>query len=1330
MENSEDIIVKCSLEEITQSFLKEDMIVWHDPDLNSQKNRHYIFQLEKICQVFTFTEWQKASSFIKEAHGICHVVTSETNGEFLVKQISENQSLSNIFIICKDQNYHSNWTTKYPKVSCIEIQIEHLLSQIQLTLLEGFRGKSSLKLNLPAFAPIFNDSDKSEMNNLHRYLKFIPKFKNRKQAKEDFVNLSKRVYKDPDSTLLITDFENSYNEYDKEQILRWYTIESFLYKITNNCLRIATSDSIQYCRFLLKDLQQAIKEQYKSKSKNFSGLLYRGAYLSDEEWLSLKENTGREIEMHGFLSVSRIKKIGLNFMKDDLNKKVFITIIVPKGQNEEEQGFAEIEEFSEFPGEKEILFNVRSRFTVLETEDEYSEELSYRHLVLLYGAQGFRRYLTEQNPVVEVAIPNTDNISCANCKGSLQKISGKYFFRSLHPEENLSYCVKCIDSAVKPLLFLPLTEQTLRTIKVKGCFLISPNNIPMYGYRCSQCGVKKQNQYFTCLDCNQNNRWCKNCFEKETASPTQSIHTHHSLILETSPFHFWFSPMSVMEQSHLKYQNESVRSQDNVLEQAEMYFVNNEYEKAIEFHNLYIQRNETKEKDGWLASSYLRIGSVFYEKGDFPKALEYAFKAHELFKSVYGENSNDFAITCNDIGRAYTSQREFEKALEYYFKSLEIHKAIYGENHPEVAMTENNIALVYDNKGEFDKALEYCFKALERRKLLYEENHPDIAMSLSNIGFIYDNSGEYRKALEYNSKALEVRKIIFGETHPLVAVSYSNAAVSFSHLRDEKTALEFHLRAFGIRRSLFKENHPDVAKSYSMIGVIYSNQGEFEKAIEYHSRSLSIKKIVYGGENHLSIARSYSDLGNVYWHQKEYPKAIEHYLNSLVIFKETYKEENHPDIARCYNDLGYAYRCQKDYQKGLEYSFKALELSGDNLNEVARAYYNIGLGYDSQREFEKSLEFHIKCLDIKKSLFGENHADVAASYVKMGDVYLNQGYYKKALEHYFKGVEIEKSLYGDTHKDVATSYNNIGYAYYLQGRNSQALEYYRKSLEIRQSLFGENHDAVALCYYNMGLVYDNQREYSKSLEFHMKFFEVKKSINGENHADVAASYVKTGNAYFNQREYNKALEQYLKGVEIEKSLYGEKHKNVASSYNNIGYVYYLQGLYKEALEYHAKSLEIRKSLFGENHAAVALCYNNLGLVYDNQKEYKKSVESHMKALEIKKFLYGENNADVALSYNNLALAYDNQEEYEKGLENHWKALNIRKLVLGEKDPFVGDSSRNIGYVYKKLGDYKKALEYHLKALEIYKLSIGENHPLTIKLQSRILEIQEIHQQEM
>jgi len=418
------------------------------------------------------------------------------------------------------------------------------------------------------------------MNHLHRFLKVIPNFHNREQAKNDIIKLSKGIYLDEENIKLIADFEKNYNEYSMEGILRWYTQESFLYKVTNNCLRIATSDSIQYSRFLLKDIEQAIKDQYKTKSKNFNGLLYRGCYLSDKEWSSLKENVYIEIEMHGFMSVSKEKNVALNFMGIDPSKKVFVTIIVPKGPNEDEQGFAEIEEFSRFPDEKEILFNVRSSFIVLETE-----EVPYRHVVLLYGTQGLSRWMTEKNPVEEVEVLNVGDIPCGNCEADLEE-EGIFFIpiKEQH-EKPIYYCKKCAyeQDLGGPFLCVPVTKSP-ENIQVCGYALKNSTKTPFYGYECWQCKDKSQGRYFVCVDCSSEfqHTYCEDCLE-------DCLENGHRIVMETNAFTFWCQKMTQSESSHLQFQQQLMKK-SKVFQQPEMYFESHEYEKAMKYYVTYLER--------------------------------------------------------------------------------------------------------------------------------------------------------------------------------------------------------------------------------------------------------------------------------------------------------------------------------------------------------------------------------------------------------------------------------------------------------------------------------------------------------------------------------------------------------------------------------------------------------------------------------------------------------------------------------------------------------------------------------------------------------------------
>ena len=1330
-----EIIIKCSIEEMTKAFFKDYVIVWHDPNLKSQENQQYIAKLKWYCEVFTFTEWEKASAYVKGAKAVCHVVTSGTNGELLVKRIFESENVCNIYLFCENEEYHSTWAKDYDKVSCVETDIEAVMYHIEQNLLGWEKEASSLKLNLPTFAPIFNDSDKSEMNHLHRYLKVIPNFKNREQAKNDFLALARGVYSDPINAKLLEEFEKNYNEYNKEQTLKWYTRESFLYKVTNNCLRIATSDSIQYCRLLLQDIEQAIKDQYQTKCKTFNGLLYRGAYLSQEEWTSLKENQDKEIEMHGFLSVSEVRNVALHFVESDPSKKVLITIIVPKGPNEEEQGFAEIHQYSDFPQEKEILFNVRSRFTVLETEDDYvySGTSRCRHLVLLYGARGFRRFITEQSPAQDVPIPGIEGLSCAHCNVKGFETPERFLFVSIADgqKQDKYYCKVCIDYGIAPFLCIPSMDKMgeSHTAKIKGCPLMNSNQnqTPFYGYKCCACQAKKHKSYFVCTDCS-GKKWCENCYENETLD---CLEAGHSILLETSPFSFWCEKMTGNELNHLKFQNDLVQRGGVAFQQASMYFDSHEYEKAIEYYIQNIKQNEIKSKEAHLdlSISYSNLGIIYNDQGEYNKALESHFKAIEICKSLPGDNNILIASLYNNIGQVYDNQREYKKALEYYLKSLDIEKSVDGDDRPaSTANSYNNIGNVYFTQGEFKKALEYYLKSLGLHKSVYGDNHPHVAASYGCIGNIYCLLGEFNKALEYHSQSLDIRKSVYGENHPDIANSYSNIGAAFQNHREYKKALECYLKCLDIQKSIYGDNHIKVAGSYSYIGMIYYKQKEDINALEYFLKSLDIKKSFYG-DNHPEAATCYNSIGGVYNNQGEYNKALEYYFRSLNIHKSVYGD-NHLSTATSHSNIGGVYQNQREYNKALEYFFRSLEilksLYEDNHPEIATCYNNVGVVYDEQEEYEKALEYYLKSLEIKKSLFGENHLEVADLEGKIAKVYENQQQHNKGLEHYFKSLDNYKSIDGDHHADIATSYENIGRVYDDQGESKKAIEYYLKSLAIKQSLYGDNHPQMTSLYNNLAIKYDDQGEYKLAIEYYLKSLHVIKFVCGDHHSSVATVSSYIGVIYRKLGEYDKALEFYMNSLDIKRDLYGDNHPEIATIYTKIGEIYdYGQRDCNKAREYYLKSSDIRKSLYEKTHLSIALFADQQGMAYQNQGEYKKAIEYYFESLETKRLIYGDYHPDLTTSSDNIASVYQDEGKYKEALQYYLKSLQIRTLFYGDNHSDIAMTYNNMGVVYKMQEEYKKALECYSKCLDIRKSVYGDDHSETIDTQEKINEIQSI-----
>ncbi|MBR2772819.1 MAG: tetratricopeptide repeat protein, partial [Bacteroidales bacterium] len=162
------------------------------------------------------------------------------------------------------------------------------------------------------------------------------------------------------------------------------------------------------------------------------------------------------------------------------------------------------------------------------------------------------------------------------------------------------------------------------------------------------------------------------------------------------------------------------------------------------------------------ATFYNNIGLVYQAQGDYPKALEYHFKALDIQEKVLGPDHPDSAISYHNIGTVYNDQGDYTKALEYYFKALEISENVLGKEHPFTANSYNNIGTVYRKQSDYPKALEYYFKALIILEKVLGTVHPDTATSYNTIGTVYNDQGDYTKALESFFKALDIREKVFG----------------------------------------------------------------------------------------------------------------------------------------------------------------------------------------------------------------------------------------------------------------------------------------------------------------------------------------------------------------------------------------------------------------------------------------------------------------------------------------------------------------------------------------------------------------------------------------
>jgi len=1028
-EEEEDVTIMCNIKEMAQQFREEFTIIWCDPKMNTETREVLMKELD-IEEKNIYTDLNDdLMKRLEDNNDIPYhlIVSGENQGNFLIDKAKELQNLMGLYIY--------NCPLKVDKKQR-NIKVEKTLEALIPRVKEGIRTKSKYKNVFPSFVSIFDDWDKSNINKVHYYLRCFPNFRNRKQAKKDFINLAKRIYQ----SKKLFEFEKEYSEYQREQILQWYAEESPVYKLINNCLRISTSDSVLYCRLILKDLERAIREEHQHETKRFSGVVYRGAYISDDEFAKLGRNIGKEIEMCGFLSTSKSQATAINFLNLDLAKKVLITILVPDLPLSEldEQGFADLSKFSK---EEEILFNVRSRFEVLEVGTiQVDPNSECRHVVLFYGAQFLRKFMTKEKPLINLEINLTGDLKCGNCE------SKNELFAFNTEEKTEIACKGCFlrDKVQKNTFLVPIENknETILKMSFRGKMLNFDENskgTQFYGYKCNDCLSKGKERYYKLIDGKGENTiiQCIECFKQNKGKTVDYL-----LISEKNPYNFWKSSQDLWEEADTEFKAEEFERIKG-LRGADVFLEVQSGEKCVELCTKFLKSFAMKRKTEQRKLEHFFIFARGSENlGDHQKALEYHMKALEIKKFIYGEKHSYTASSLNIIAEMYRGLGKHQEALEYHMKVLDIMKSRNGETHLQTANSYNNIGLVYTSLGRTEKALEYHMKALNIRKSIHGETHPDTASSFNNIAEVYRESENYQEALDFHIKGLNIYTSIYGETHPLTAISCSNIGLVYVRLERHQEALDFHVRALNIRKFIYGEIHLETTVSFNNIGLVYASLGKYQEALDYYMKALNILASNYG-KTHPVTATTLYNIAEVYCDLSKHQEALEYHMKALDIRKSLYGE-THPDTAISFNNIAEVYRELGDYQE--------------------------------------ALYFHIKGLNTYKSIYGEMHPQTVMSINNIAEIYNELGLYHQALECYMKALEINKFIYGDTHLQTAISFYKIAYVEKSLGRREEALEFHIKALDIHKSLSGKTNPDTATSISKVKSMYHGWKKHQEALK--------------------------------------------------------------------------------------------------------------------------------------------------------------------------------------------------------------------------------------------------------
>ena len=356
--------------------VKSFVIVWLDEPTDVHRQRANI--LEKLQTVVStielFTDLDQCLDYLTDLTDV-HVLFLLTApiDRWILSEVLNLRSVSTVYVLrsgneepslssCQVKTFDGNLEKLTKSISANLRRWEDELVQFEVSTLSELNSSWSNNPNNQDFAFLYSILLRDVL------LKFDD------DSTAEMAAYCRTIYRDNQfQRNLIDEFERSYTA---EQAIRWYTEETFLFRIVNAALRTRDAKALYSMRTYIRHLHEQLAG-LNSLPRNQDLLsqslrLYRGQRISHAEMQNVRDKVGGLMSFPSFLSTSANEGIARLFAGESTEDSAAVVMeIIVDGAMMMENAFGCIEQFSPFAeSEEEWLFSMDAVFRI--------EQLEYR----------------------------------------------------------------------------------------------------------------------------------------------------------------------------------------------------------------------------------------------------------------------------------------------------------------------------------------------------------------------------------------------------------------------------------------------------------------------------------------------------------------------------------------------------------------------------------------------------------------------------------------------------------------------------------------------------------------------------------------------------------------------------------------------------------------------------------------------------------------------------------------------------------------------------------------------------------------------------------------
>jgi serine/threonine protein kinase len=384
-----------------------------------------------------------------------------------------------------------------------------------------------------------------------------------------------------------------------------------------------------------------------------------------------------------------------------------------------------------------------------------------------------------------------------------------------------------------------------------------------------------------------------------------------------------------------------------------------------------------------------KIGTAYRSLGVHDKALDFAQRALDLKKQLYGPRNIETATALDALGEVYRDGGDFARAEPLLAQALSIRETQLSPDSPLTAESLANLGecLYLEDRDAEAEGLLRKSVALYRRL-----RSPNVLAPDNYLAQVLERKGSETEAIELLRESAAVTRQQYGAVSRDYAVVLHNLGGALIKIGAFVEAETMTREAADIRQKI---RVPDQERLYSVNNLTYiaTEEGNVSAAEQYSREALAMALRLYG-ETHPRVAIVYRNQGRVLELRGDYAGAEASYRKALQVL-ERLKQSQGSTAATILLSYAQLRLDRGDYAGAASDARQALEISekmdGPNGPPAANALIEIALVRELAGEGEAAEPLFRRALDIRRARAGPDAPVTISAEVRLGEALVAEG---------------------------------------------------------------------------------------------------------------------------------------------------------------------------------------------------------------------------------------------------------------------------------------------------------------------------------------------------